>query len=157
MSKAVRYLSRDEVENIVKEKNVDRTRFHEYSKFEYEKIIHKFYYSFCDYTDCKKISSLAYVWLKFRRSLIKTATVSERIGWNNMLNTIKEKMEYDWNRKLYLILDDGWVYEGYIDETITVLGETSGIVEEFYIVSLDFNSMAAYCDDGGCLVFYRNK
>lgn len=157
MKKSVRYWSRDEIENIVKDKNIDRTRFHEYSKSEYEKVIHKFYYSFCDYSVCKEISSLSYVWLKFRRNLIKTATVSENVGWNNMLNTITEEMEYNWNKKLYLILSDGWVYEGYIDEIITVLGEVTGNVEDFYIVSLDFDSMVAYCDDGDCLVFYKNK
>lgn len=157
MNKSVRYWSRDEIENIVKDKNIDRTRFHEFSKFEYEKVIKKFYYSFCDYSVCKEISSLSYVWLKFRRNLIKTATVSENVGWNNMLNAITEEMEYNWNKKLYLILSDGWVYEGYIDEIITVLGETTGNVEDFYIVSLDFDCMVAYCDDGGCLVFYRNS
>lgn len=97
------------------------------------------------------------MWLKFRRNLIKTATVSENVGWNNMLNTITEEMEYNWNKKLYLILSDGWVYEGYIDEIITVLGEVTGNVEDFYIVSLDFDRMVAYCDDGGCLVFYTNS
>lgn len=157
MKKSVRYWSRDEIENIVKDKNIDRTRFHEFSKFEYEKVINKFYYSFCDYSVCKEISSLSYVWLKFRRNLIETATVSENVGWNNMLNTITEEMEYNWNKKLYLILSDGWVYEGYIDEIITVLGEVTGNVEDFYIVSLDFDCMVAYCDDGECLVFYRNS
>lgn len=27
-------------------------------------------------------------------------------------------MEYNWDKKLYLIVDDGWVYEGYIDEIV---------------------------------------
>lgn len=157
MNKAIRYLSRDEIENIIKEKNIDRTRFHEYSKFEYDKVIHKFYYSFCDYSNCKEISSLSYVWLKFRQNLIKTASISASIGWNNMLNTIKEKLEYNWNKRLYLILDDGWVYEGFIDEIIIVLREISLNIEDFYIVSLDFDSMAAYCGDGDCLVFYRKS
>lgn len=157
MNKSVRYWSRDEIEEIVKDKNIDRTRFHEYSKFEYEKVINKFYYSFCDYSNCNKITNFSYVWLKFRQNLIKTATVSESVGWSNMLNTITKELEYNWDKKLYLILSDRWVYEGYIDEIITVLCEVTGNVEDFYIVSLEFDSMVAYCDDGGCLVFYRNK
>jgi hypothetical protein len=28
---------------------------------------------------------------------------------------IKEQLSYDWNKKIYLILSDSWVYEGYID------------------------------------------
>ena len=47
-----------------------------------------------------------------------------------MLQTVKERMEYDWSKQLYLILDDGWVYEGYIDEIIAVLGEITGIIED---------------------------
>ena len=66
-------------------------------------------------------------------------------------------MDYDWSKQLYLILDDGWVYEGYIDEIIAVLGEITGNIEDFYIVSLQFDQMAAYCGDGDCMVIYKDK
>ena len=45
----------------------------------------------------------------------------------------------------------------YIDEIIAVLGEITGIIEDFYIVSLQFDKMAAYCGDGDCMVFYKDK
>ena len=48
-TKPLRYWSRIEIEEIIKEKNIDRTRFYEYSKNKYDKIIKNFYYSFVDY------------------------------------------------------------------------------------------------------------
>lgn len=30
-----------------------------------------------------------------------------------------------------------------------------GLLEDFYIVTPQFDKFAAYCDDGGCLVFYK--
>lgn len=154
--KSVRYWSRDEIEHIVKEKHIDRTRFCEYSKNDYEKVIRKFFYSFCDYEKHPQIT-LSYIWLYFKENLISSAPVNANIGWHNMLQTIKERMDYDWSKQLYLILDDGWVYEGYIDEIIAVLGEITGNIEDFYIVSLQFDQMAAYCGDGDCMVIYKNK
>ncbi len=47
--KPMRFWIRDEVEEIIKEENIDRKRFYEFSKFRYQDIINKFYYSFCDY------------------------------------------------------------------------------------------------------------
>ena len=43
------YCSRNEIEEIVKKCNIDRTRFGEYSKTGYSKVLTKFYYSFVDY------------------------------------------------------------------------------------------------------------
>ena len=39
-----RYWSRIEIEAIVKELNIDRNRFYEYSKTNYQKVINRFYY-----------------------------------------------------------------------------------------------------------------
>lgn len=36
-TKPLRYWSRIEIEEIIKEKNIDRTRFYEYSKNKYDK------------------------------------------------------------------------------------------------------------------------
>ncbi len=72
-----------------------------------------------------------------------------------MLAELKEQLPYDWEKKVYLILSDGWVYEGYIDTIIDVLGEADGLLEDFYVVTPQFDKFAAYSDDGGCLVFYK--
>lgn len=156
--KNVRYWSRDEIENIVKDKGIDRTRFYEYSKYDYEKMIKRFYYSFCDYENKKKPEiSLTYIWLNFRRNLVKSPPIHASIGWNKMLQLTKEQLKVETSKKLYLILNDGWVYEGFIDEIIKVLCEITSTIEDFYIVSLQFDTMAAYCDDGDCVVIYSNQ
>ena len=48
-NKPVRYWIRDEIEEIIKEENIDRKRFYETSKCKYHSISNKFYYSFFDY------------------------------------------------------------------------------------------------------------
>ena len=73
--------------------------------------------------------------LHFRQELKEIDCVSETIGWNCMLAKIKERLLYDWNKKIYLILSDGWVYEGYIDIITDVLSEVDGWLDDFYIVS----------------------
>lgn len=152
--KNIRYWSRDKIEQIVKERNIDRKRFYEYSKNNYQKIIKRFYYAFCDYEKYPRIS-LDYCWLHFRENLKRIYEIHDCMGWTNMLQTIKDKFEYDWNKKLFLIVNDGWVYEGYIDEIIEVLSQIDSSIDDFYIVSAQFDRIAVYCDDGGCLGFYK--
>ena len=43
---------RDEIEEIIKEENIDRNRFAEFSKFQYDNIIKKFYYAFAHEGNC---------------------------------------------------------------------------------------------------------
>lgn len=69
---------------------------------------------------------------------------------------LKDNLDYDWSKKLFLILQDGWVYEGYIEEMISVLSEIDGLAGgDFYIVTPQYDRFAAYCEDGDCLVFYE--
>ena len=152
--KPVKYWIRTEIEEIVKEKSVDRKRFCEYSKTKYQKIINRFYYAFVDYKKYPNVE-LNYCWLHFRQELKEIDCVSETIGWGYMLAKLKERLSYDWNKKIYLILSDGWVYEGYIDNIIDVLNEVDGLLDDFYIVTPQFDKFAAYSDDGQCLVFYE--
>lgn len=152
--KPVKYWIRTEIEEIVKEKSIDRNLFYEYSKTKYQKVINKFYYTFVDYEKYQEIN-LNYCWLNFRKELNKIDLISDNIGWKCMLAKIKELLCYDWNKKVYLILSEGWVYEGYIDSIINVLNEVDGLLDDFYIVTPQFDKFAAYCDDGGCLVFYE--
>ena len=67
---------RDEMEAIIKEKNIDRSRFHEYSKFNYYEVIKAFYYAFVDYEKYPEIS-LPYCWLHFREELRKIELANE--------------------------------------------------------------------------------
>ena len=150
-----RYWSRIEIEAIVKELNIDRNRFYEYSKTNYQKVINRFYYSFLEHKNNSQ-PSLNYCWLNFRKELKKTCSIPESMGWVNMLISIKENFDYDWSKKLFLILQDGWVYEGYIEEMISILSEIDGLAGgDFYIVTPQYDKFVAYCDDGNCLVFYE--
>ena len=134
-NKPARYWSRIEIEEIVKEKNIDRNRFYEYSKNKYQQVINRFYYSFVEHKnanhkECSQVR-LSYLWLNFRNELNKIYHEYASSDWDTSLFKIKEILEYDWNKKLFLILSDGWVYEGYIEEILSVLAETDGLIEEF--------------------------
>ncbi len=82
--KPVKYWIRTEIEEIINEKSVDRERFYEYSKINYQKIINRFYYAFIDYKKYPKVE-LSYCWLHFRQELKESGCVSETIGWECML------------------------------------------------------------------------
>ena len=69
-NKPLKYWIRDEIEEITKEENIDRKRFGEYSKFKYEDVIKRFYYTYMDYEKYPKIE-LDYCWLHFRDSIQK--------------------------------------------------------------------------------------
>ena len=51
----------------------------------------------------------------------------------------------------YLILSQGWVYEGYIPEIIAVLKETDGWLDDFYVVSKKYEYVIVHTDDGECM------
>lgn len=153
---------RDEIETIIKECKLDRRRFHECAKNAYAGIIRKFYYTFID-TETYPDLSLAYCWLHFRKSL----TVRGQIDENAFLWCDNEHRQYiDWpaflqqlrtllpmsgdtdDQKCYLLLSEGWVYEGYPNALFAVLEEADGIFEDFYLISAKFDWCAAYCRDG---------
>ena len=153
--KPIRYWSRIEIEEIVKEYSVDRNRFYEYSKNKYQKVLNKFYYSFADHAEYPDIH-LEYLWLHFRKNLKKVFFQYDN-NWLNLLDNIKQYFIHQKIQKLFLILSDGWVYEGYIDEVINVLSEIDGAIKDFYIVTPKFDSFAVYCSDGECATIYEKN
>lgn len=155
-NKPVRYWSRDEIEETVKSLGIDRSRFYEYSKTDYQKVINQFYFAFVEHKGIKK-TDLNYVWLNFRKNLKQTAIITAGSGasWSDMIHGVKDNMNYNWSKKLFLILDDGWVYEGYIDEMISVMNETEGMTGDFYFVTPQYDRFAVYCEDGDCMAYYE--
>lgn len=139
---------RNEIEETVKEENIDRKRFSEVSKFEYEKIKRRFYYSFFEHENNNTetdLSNLDYLWLHFHKRLIKS---SPRYDVDKYLNNISDMIpDGEKSKKLYLILQHGWVYEGYISEIISVLSH-SATFYDFYIVSKKFKYLIVYSVDG---------
>lgn len=154
--KPMRFWIRDEVEEIIKEENIDRKRFYEFSKFRYQDIINKFYYSFCDYKNfvTDKIR-FEYRSLHFRKNLeyYVIAGFLQSAGWVDYLEKICREIATD--EKLYLILSEKWVYEGYLNEIITVLSETDGWLQDFYIVSPKFDWFIVHDDIEECAKMYR--
>ena len=158
-TKPVRYWSRIEIEEIIKEKKIDRNRFYEYSKNKYQQIINRFYYSFVEHKDENHKEhpqgGLSYLWLRLRKELNKIYHEYALSDWEASLSKIKEHLEYNWKKKLFLILSDGWVYEGYVDEILSVLAETDGLIEDFYIVTPEYDKFAVYCSDGDCISIFE--
>ena len=152
--KPLKYWIRDKIEEIVKEKHVDRTRFAEYSKIRYEEIIRRFYYTYVDYEKRPKLE-LAYCWLYFRNSLYHGDNLYMGGAWDLFLRQMEQWIEDAENKKLYMILSQGWVYEGYCKEILHVLAEMDGFLEDFYLVSQKFDWMIAYCEDGGSAALYQ--
>ena len=151
--KPVRFWSRIEIEDIIKEHGVDRSRFYEYSKTDYQRVLNKFYYSFADYEKYPTVH-FNYPWLNLRSNLKKVFFQYDN-DWLGLLDNIKQCFIDRNIQKLFLILSDGWVYEGYIDEIITVLSEIDGVIEDLYIVTPKFDSFAVYCSDGECAIIYE--
>ncbi len=154
-NKPVRYWIRDEIEEIIKEKNIDRLRFCECSKFTYYDIIKKFHFTFVDYEKQSKIS-LSYCWLHLRKDLKVINTIYEQnYDWIAFLKKIQSLMPTSKDNKLYMILSEEWVYEGFADEIFNVLAETDSLLEDFYIVSKKFDWFTVYSSDACSAVLYH--
>ena len=152
--KPVRYWIRDEFEEIIKEENIDRKRFYEASKNNYQSIINKFYYSFFDYEDKRKpdFTDLGYLWLNFRQELKQSPLIRWGNDYDEYIGSIASLIPDGYLKDMhYLILSQGWVYEGYIPEIIAVLRETDGWLDDFYVVSKKYDYVIVHTDDGECM------
>lgn len=156
--KSMRLWIRDEIEEIIKEENIDRSRFYEFSKFMYQDIINKFYYTFCDYKNfVTDRIRLEYRDLHFRKNLHNyiIAGFLQCADWLDYLEKIRTEIATD--GKLYLILSEQWVYEGYLNEIITVLSETDCWLQDFYIVSPKFDWFVVHDYIEDCAKTYRKN
>lgn len=148
---------RDEIERIVKEKSIDRSRFCEFSKLKYEEILKKFYFSFCDNKNFTPSAiSFERGGLHFLGNLKNSciAGVLQSKDWSDYLNTIKGEIR-DCG-KLFLILF-GWVYEGYSNDIFGVLNEAGEWANRFYIVSPKFDWVIVHDYIEERAVIYRKK
>ncbi len=156
--KPERYRVRDEIESIIKEDNIDRSKFHEVSKFSYENILRKFYYTFFDYdknvrySEQKKID-LSYAWLRLRKNLETSEPV--RMYYDDTDIESVKSLVPDCSGKKYVITEDGWVYEGEITEILKVLLPDISMFKDFYIISKKFDWAVVNCEDGECLFLVR--
>lgn len=157
--KPYRYYVRDEVEEIVKEENIDRKRFHEFSKFRYNEIIRKFYYNFADYKNFTPSRiHLDYTYMHLRDNLEKhyIDCFFRTNDWVEYMETVRTEISHI-KEKMYLILEQGWVYEGYVNEIFDVLTEVDGGLTDCYIVSSKFDWFIAMCNIEDNAVMYRKR
>ncbi|MBQ6040859.1 MAG: hypothetical protein IJL32_08825 [Oscillospiraceae bacterium] len=150
---------RDEIEETVKALGIDRTRFYEYSKQRYEDILKQFYQTFFDLPR-RQLQYEFYPWTNIRRQWKKTRSSGyqrENGGWNGFLEEIHRLLPADDDRKLLLITSNDFVYEGYPQEIFAVLGEATGLLQDFYLVSPKFEWLVVYSDDADCATLYEKE
>lgn len=153
----LRFLIRDDIESIVKECNINRNHFHEYSKNEYDKIIRKFYFTFSDIKNYSVHSdtSFSFDQMHFRQELTQKQIdcFFRTDDWCEYMNSIKNAIPNK-DLKLFLILCEGWVYEGKIEEIFSVLDEVT-YIKDFYIVSSKFDWFIAVSDMEDSAFLYK--
>lgn len=150
--KPERYRVRDEIEEMIKEENIDRSKFHEVSKFSYESILRKFYYTFFEYDKNVRYSEpekidLSYAWLRFRKDLKHSDTIILHYNDTDMDSVKKLVPNYSDDKICFGIVEDGWVYEGEISEMLTAFSEIY-FITDFYIISKKFDWVVVNCEDG---------
>lgn len=152
--KPLRCKMRDEIENIVKEKNIDRQTFHEAAKNLYEKVQRKVYYTFCDYQKYPAVQIVPYLWTRFRTDLNSSELIiTNWDDWDDYIGKIDTLLPDKTNPLTfyYLIVDGGWVYEGTLAAIKTVLHDYPCYMEDFYLFPKDFGWIIMHCDDGASM------
>ncbi len=154
--KSESYHIRDKIEEIIKEENIDRSKFHEVSKYSYERILRKFYYTFFEYdknvryTEPQKIE-LSYAWLNFRKDLEMSETI--QVCYDDIdIDVIKSLVpDYSDEKVCFVIVAEGWVYEGEISEILKIFPCEIGIMTDYYIISKKLDWVVVNCEDGECV------
>lgn len=156
--KSFKYQMRDEIEEIIKTENIDRSRFHEFDKNRYSEIINKFYYAFFDYEKYRMLE-LHYLWLRIRSDIENEIVqgLNQSESWKEYIKKIDRYLPHGKDKTYFLILSQGWVYEGYIPEIQTVLMNTTVLLDDFYIVSKKFDTVLFHNDDGECMSILGKK
>ena len=153
---AASYLVRDEIEKVRMEKGIAHDRFGEFAKSGWKDIITKFCYTFLDMKK-QRGSNLAYSWLNFREGLEHSEPLicgADEFAYFAKVCEMVPREDRD--KKLFLILSQGWVYEGYAEEIFSLLPELF-YLEDAYILSPKFRWVICHCDDGECAVFSAVK
>ena len=162
-----RYPIRNEISQIVADKNIPKERFDEFSKTAYKNVYGKFFYTFAEHSNLygrdaeyfriNSVNECEFFWKQLRDDLEKKNIAVWNSDWLAYCREIKNAIPEADDKKLFLILREGWVYEGYADEIIDVLAETSILLNDFYIVPKKFDWFIGHSDDGECAYIYFNK
>lgn len=138
---------RNEIERVIKDKNIDRSKCFECSKIVYSSIIKKIEQVFVLHGGDIHWSNMGG---GFNKKLVcKTKDISEDRMWVTKLpNIIPEN-----NQLVYVLFEDSlnfrpkyWIYEMGIPELICIIGEACGL-DDFYIVSKKFDWLISECHE----------
>lgn len=138
---------RNEIERVIKDKNIDRSKCFECSKIAYSSIIKKIEQVFVLHGGDIHWSNMGG---GFNKKLVcKTKDISEDRMWVTKLpNIIPEN-----NQLVYVLFEDSlnfrpkyWIYEMGIPELICIIGEACGL-DDFYIVSKKFAWLISECHE----------
>lgn len=128
---------RNEIECIIKEFNISRTRFHEVSKQTYASIIKKTEDTFTDRTRYwkKGLSDLNTIG-KFKSTFIIDGiyAANDWVWYHKLPEVIENPQE-----PVFMLINGNkiWVYEGYLQELILIL-DKADLSDDYYIVSKKF-------------------
>lgn len=150
---------RDEIEDVIKQDNIDRSRFGEFSKFKYDEIIKKFYYEFSDYARfASSRPELRRKSLHVRDNIdsFVVAGIYQNGNRTDYLESIKSAVPV-LNEKLFLILSNGLVYEGYTDEMFKILEKLEVWTEDFFILSKKYDWFIAHDYIDWCAFMYQKR
>ena len=158
-SKKYRYEMRNEIEHIIKNQKIDRNLFHEVAKWDYERVIRKMYYSFCNDKKYPTVQ-VSYMWTRFRENLKSSELIhTDWADWESYIGRIgellpKKKCSFFY----YLLVDGGWVYEGTLECIQQVLKEYPIWMDDFYIIPKvkEISWMIVHCEDGACMCLVWN-
>lgn len=137
---------RDKIENVIKEKHLERSNCFECSKMTYSAIIKKIEQTFVFHGGDIHWSNMG----RFQPKLpCKTQNIANDRMWVEKLPYIIPKNE----RFVYVLFEDCknfepkyWVYEMCIPELICIVGEVCGL-DDFYIVSKKFKWLISECHE----------
>lgn len=137
---------RNEIERVIKERQIDRSRCFECSKTSYQSIIKKIEQTFVSDGGAIHWSNMGRFHPKW---VCKTKNISDDRMWVEKLPDIIPES----GGLIYALFEDVknfepkyWVYEMCIPELICVVGEVNGL-DDFYIVSKKFDWLISECHE----------
>ncbi len=138
---------RTEIERIIKENHIERSRCFECSKINYSSIIKKIEQTFVLYGGNIHWSNMGHGFNP--QWPCKTKNISEDKMWITKLPRILPKSE----KNVYVLFEDiknyqpkYWLYEMYIPELVCIIGEVYGL-GDYYVVSKKFDWLISECHE----------
>lgn len=138
---------RNEIERIIKDIPIDRSRCFECSKTSYRSIIKKVEQIFVSHGKSLHWSNMGDGFNK--KLTCQTKNIAEnRLWFTKLPNIVPENKQ-----PIYVLFEDRknyepkyWVYEMHIPELICILSEINGL-NDFYIVSKKFDWLVSECHE----------